>query len=152
LYHYKPAQVLQQVRWLARVLAGRGMPSLLLQAQLEILVAELVASFPERKCDFEKLLPGAAHLGALRRKHLSDEQLKALGLAFDQAVGAHWRARLPDTGILLACAVADELEGSPGAVSSLQAWLTDAARFPAPWIEAVAATLALARQQAGKPK
>jgi heme oxygenase len=119
LYRYQPTQILQQVRWLARVLAGRGMPTLLLQVQLEILVAELGKAYPERKPDYEKLMLGASELQAARRKHLSDQQLNALCLSFDQAVGPQWSARLPETGALLGCAVADELGGSPRAVSSL---------------------------------
>ena len=63
-------------------------------------------------------------------------------------MGPEWSARVPQTGALLVSAVADELEGSDGAVESLRPWLTDAARFPAEWIAAVEQTLAQARQQA----
>lgn len=149
LYRYAPAQILQQVRWLGRVLAGRGMPTLLLQVQLEILVDELVTALPVNKSDYDKLRVAAADLHATRASYLSDQQLTALGAAFDQAVGTNWGSRLPDTGVLLGCAVADELAGSPGAVTSLQPWLTDADRFPPTWIAAVEATLALARRMAG---
>lgn len=145
LCRYQPAQILQQVRWLGRVLAGRGMPTLLLQVQLEILVDELVKMAPARKSDYDKLLVGAADLHATRRTYLSDKQLSALGTDFDQAVGSDWGRRLPDTGVLLGCAVADELAGSPGAVTSLRPWLTDKGRFPPEWIAAVDATLLRAR-------
>ena len=148
LCQYEPEQILQQVRWLGRVLAARGMPTLLLQVQLEILVEELAVAIPEKKADYEKLLPAAADLQASRRKHLTDEQLEALAAEFDRAVGPEWSARYPRTGALLGAAVADELEGSEGAVESLRPWLTDAARFPAAWIAAVAATLVQARRQA----
>jgi hypothetical protein len=148
LYQYEPEQILQQVRWLGRVLAARGMPTLLLQVQLEILVEELAAAIPEKKTDYEKLLPAAADLRESRRKHLTDERLEALAAAFDRDVGPEWSTRYPRTGALLGAAVADELNGSEGAVESLCAWLTDTARFPAAWIAAVAATLAQARQQA----
>ena len=148
LYHYEPEQISQQVRWLGRVLAGRGMPTFLLQDQLEVLVRELTAAVPEKKADYEKLLPAAAELGAARRRHLSDAQFAALAAEFDQAVGLEWCARMPHVGTLLACAVADELEGSQLAVSSLRSWLTEPARFPAEWIAAAEATLLRARQQA----
>ena len=148
LYHYEPAQIIQQVRWLGRVLAARGMPTLLLQVQLEILVEELTAAIPEKKAAYEKLLPAAADLHASRRKHLSDERLEALAAEFDRVVGPEWSTRCPGTGSLLGAAVADELNGSEGAVESLCLWLTDAARFPAAWIAAVAATLAQARRPA----
>lgn len=148
LCQYPPAQILQQVRWLGRVLAGRGMPTLLLQVQLEILVAELAAAIPSRKADYEKLLPAAAALHAARREHLTDEQVEAMAGDFDRAAGAEWSTRFPDTGALLCAAVADELEGNENAVTSLHPWMIDAARFPAEWIAAVAATLARAREEA----
>ena len=149
LYQYPPAQILQQVRWLGRVLAGRGMPSLLLQVQLEILVDELVKTIAERKFDYDKLLLAAVDLSATSRACFSDEQLKALGMEFDQAAGPEWSQRLPETGVLLGCAVADELAGSTGAVTSLQPWLADKVRFPPEWIAAVEATLKRARDIAG---
>ena len=148
LCSYPPAQILQQVHWLGRVLAERGMPTLLLQVQLEILVDELVAAIPGSKSDYEKLLPAACALHAARLKHLSDEQVAAMAGEFDGAVGPEWSGRFPHTGALLCAAVADELEGNENAVDSLRSWMTDAARFPAGWIAAVQATLARARQQA----
>ncbi len=148
LYQYEPAQILQQVRWLGRVLAARGMPTCLLQVQLELLVEALAAAVPEKKTEYEKLLAGAAALQATRRKHLSDEQLRGLDAAFDQAVGPQWSARLPGIGSLMGCAVADELEGSVQAVSSLRGWLCQAERFPETWTRAVDSVLAQARGQA----
>jgi len=150
LYRYEPAQILQQVQWLGRILAGRGMPTVLIQMQLEILVDELGAAVPENKAQYETLLLAAADLQASRRKHLSDEQLRGIAADFDRGVGPEWTARLPHTGTLLGCAVADELEGSDGAVTSLRPWMTDAARFPALWIAAVDTALAQARSLAGK--
>ncbi len=149
LCQYEPEQILQQVRWLGRVLAGRGLPTCLLQVQLEMLVKELSAAIPEKKTAYEKLLPAAAELHALRRKHLSDENIQAIAAEFDHAVGPEWSARFPRTGELLGCAVADELEGSELAVTSLRPWFTDPARFPAAWIAAVETALAQACQLAG---
>ena len=148
LCQYPAAQILQQAQWLGRVLAGRGMPTLLLQVQLEILVAELVAVTPAKKSDYEKLLPAAAELHAARCKHLTDEQIEAVAGDFDSAVGPEWSTRLPNTGALLCAAVADELEGNTNAVKSLHSWMTDAERFPAEWIAVVEATLTRARQEA----
>jgi heme oxygenase len=148
LCQFEPAQISQQVRWLGRVLAGRGMPTVLLQDQLEIVVRELAAANPEKTSSYEKLLPAAAELRAVRRQHLADDQLDVLAAGFDHAVGPEWSARFPHTGTMLGCAVADELAGSELAVESLRPWLTDVSRFPAEWIKAVEATLARARQQA----
>jgi hypothetical protein len=148
LGRYEPAQIIQQVRWLGRVLAGRGMPTLLLQVQLEILVEALAAAIPEKKSEYGKMSLAAAELRESRRKHLADEPLQAFADGFDHAVGPEWSTRFPHTGALLVSAVADELEGNDGAVESLRSWLMDDARFPAKWIAAVESTLVQARQQA----
>ena len=149
LYPYAAGQILQQVRWLGRVLAARGMPSLLLQVQLEILAGELAAAVPEKKLEYQKLLLAATDLLESRRRHGADDQFHAIAAGFDHAVGPEWSARLPHTGALIVSAVADESEGREGAIQSLRSWLTDAARFSAEWIAAVQAafsrTLELAR-------
>ena len=106
------------------------MPTCLLQEQLEILVPELSAAIPENRSVYEKLLPAAAELHATRQQHLTDEQIEALATGFDRAVGTELSTRLPHTGRLLGCVVADELAGCELAVTSLHAWLTDAIRFP----------------------
>ena len=145
---YEPGQIVQQVRWLGRVLAGRGMPTFLLEVQLELLVDTLIAAVPEKRSEYGKLSLAVAELRGARRKHLTDEQLQAMASRFDQAVGPEWSARFPHTGALLLSAVADELEGSECAVESLRSWVIDTDRFPAEWVAAVESTLAQARQQA----
>ncbi len=150
LYPYPPAQILQQVQWLGRVLSARGMPTLLLQVQLEILVEELASAIPERRAAYEKLLPAAAALHAARSRFLTNAQTQELAAAFDLAVGPEWRARFPHTGSLLSAAVADECGGCEKAVDSLRTWMTDPRHFPAAWIDAVERTLAQARQQAAQ--
>ena len=55
LCRYAPAQIVEQIHWLGRVLASRGMPTLLLHDQLGLLVAELTAAVPEKAADFAKL-------------------------------------------------------------------------------------------------
>lgn len=150
LVHYPAGQILQQVRWLGRVLAGRGMPTLLLQVQLEILVDALSASLPEKRADYMNLLPAAEDLRATRALYLSDEAVNRLAEAFDDAVGPDLSQQLPGTGQLLCAALADELAGSEKAVHSLHVWMADAARFPARWVSAVDDCLAQARQHAAK--
>ena len=148
LGQFDELRIQQQVVWLARVLASRGMPTLLLQVQLEMLFAELSAARPEQRPDYEKLLAAASQLHAARRQQLSDEQIEDLASEFDRAVGPEGRARCPQAGLLLAAAVADEQSDYPGAVANLANWLTDPTRFPADWIAAVQATLAQAKAQA----
>jgi len=151
LVKLEPAQVTRQLRWLGRVLATRGMPTVLLQTQLEILHGVLVAALPENQADYAKLHQGAAELRDARRRHFSDAQLAALAREFDQAVGPEWSERHRHTGELLAAAVADEREGSEGTVENLRAWMTDPARFPAAWIAAVQETIGRAQALAPLP-
>ena len=144
----EPAEIAKQVHWLGRVLSSRGMPTLLLQTQLEILDEELTAAIPEKKSEYRKLSHAAAELRESRRVHFSDDQVDTIAAEFDRAIGPEWSARFPHTGAMLVCAVADELEGSDLAVESLRPWMTDAVRFPAEWNVAVDASLSQARQQA----
>jgi hypothetical protein len=130
------------------VLAARGMPTLLLQDQLESLVEELVAAVPEKRAHYEALLPAATDLREMRRRHLGDAQVEEVARAFDRAAGPEWSARFPFTGEMLASAVADELEGMEAAANGIVAWLSDPARFPAAWTGAVAQALARSRAQA----
>jgi len=142
-------QIIQQVRWLGHVLASRGMPTLLLQVQLEILAEELAAVDPEKKSEYIKLSESASELSNTRRRHLTDAQIQAIAADFDHAVGIEWSTRFPHTGELLASAVTDESEGNEGAVESLRSWMIDARRFPAEWIAAVEKTLAQIQVQVG---
>jgi heme oxygenase len=147
LYQYDLMQIKQQVRWLGRVLAGRGMPTILLQIQLELLVEELTAAVPEKKSEYGKLLQAAGELCELRRKHIPDGQLQLISNRFDRAVGLEWSARFPQTGTLLASAVADEAEGNENAIESIRSWIMDTVRFPSDWILAVESTLSQVHDQ-----
>lgn len=140
-----PAQIVSQVRWLGRLLAARGMPTLLLQVQLEILADSLTRAVPEEQARHGKLLLAAADLRERRLGVLGENEVVAIAAEFDRAVGPEWSSRLPSTGHLLAAAVADERSGSDNAVDNLRAWMTDASRFPTTWVAAVDAALARAR-------
>ncbi len=149
LFHLDPPGVAGQVCWLRDFLATRGIPSIILQTQLDILSDELDAAVPADHAVHGKLRRAAEELHDARQVHLSDAQVEALANAFDGATEACWRARLPHTHLLLASALADEIDGCRGAAANLSGWLTDPQRFPAGWIAAVEATLALARAAAG---
>jgi heme oxygenase len=144
-----PAAVVDgEVAWLARVLAARGMPRLLLERHLLTLHAELVGAFAGEAGRYAGIGSAARHLGDARRAALSDERLAELGRDFDDLVGASLAGALPRVGELIGGAVADERCGMSGAVPSLVGWLTDGARFPARWVAAVHATVDAARSRA----
>jgi heme oxygenase len=148
LTNHRQAAVDQQVAWLGRLLASRGMPQWMLELHLEVLYQELVAAVPEKQATYAKLLLAAAMLHDIRRAQIDDAVFQSLASEFDALVGPDWSTRLPRTGGLLAAAVADELGGIPQAVSSLETWMTDASRFPETWIAAVQTMLRKAREQA----
>jgi heme oxygenase len=148
----EPAVVVAQVRWLGTVLASRGMPRWLLERHLTALHAELEAAVPARGPQYASLLEAVAALAQERCRSLDDAALARLAADFDARVGPEWRTQLPHTGALLAAAVADERAGIVQAVPSLQGWMTDPARFPPRWIDAVHTTLQQARAVASSTK
>lgn len=139
----------EQVTWLRSVLATRGVPSVVLQTQLEILCDELGAALPAGRADHARLREAAGSLGAARQAHVSDAEAAALADEFDAAVGMAWRTRLPDTPLLLGASVADDIDGCPGAAANLAGWLMDPQRFPAAWCAAVQRALDRAWVAAG---
>lgn len=144
---YDVAVVEQRVLWLGVVLAARGMPQWLLELHLEVLHDALCAELPARRDDYATLLAGARALRTLRETYLGVGTLVAHTNSFAARVGPEWNARLPETGGLIAAAVADEAAGIARAVTSLVSWLTEPSRFQAPWIAAVEETLKEARMQ-----
>jgi hypothetical protein len=141
-------QVTQQVHWLGQVLAARGMPQLTLETHLGLLFQELARAVPEKQESYRKLLSAGEQLAEARRRYIGDQLSQALATEFDVAVGPNWSMRLRGTGALLVAAVADEKAGIKNAVESIESWMTDAARFPRIWIDAVRATIRKARELA----
>jgi hypothetical protein len=135
------ADVDRQVQWLGRVLSARGMPQWLLERHLELMHAELCAAVPERAARYGTLETAAATLHRLRSGVLPDASFHALAREFDAAVGHEWTRRLPGMGEILVSAAVDERLGIRRAVSSLETWIVEPARFPFPWRDAALRTL-----------
>ena len=114
----------RQVLWLSGVLAGRGMPSWLMETHLDELVDEV------------RSVAGEAAVGALpaardavadaRRAHVDDVLLEQGDVWADELVGR--ALPVPRTGALLAAATADALAGVTLDDHSLVDWLTDPVR------------------------
>jgi hypothetical protein len=138
------ATVERQVRWLASVLAARGMPRLLLEDHLRILHQELVAVLPDRAEMYAALLSAAEALAAERQALLADTAMDRLASDFQALIGTSDRHDLR-AGTLIAAAVADERAGLPEAVTSLLDWLANPEGFDARWRSAVQETLRRAR-------
>ncbi|HEX6371083.1 MAG TPA: hypothetical protein VF006_19350 [Longimicrobium sp.] len=142
------AFVERQVMWLGRVLGARGMPRWLLQRHLELLHDELVRAIPGHGGRYRGLLEACALLRDQQRRHLAEDDCRALAAAFDADADPAWVARLPNMGRILAAAAADEAAGIPNAVESVEEWAADPARFPERWTTAVRTALAGGRRSA----
>jgi hypothetical protein len=127
----------QQIQWLTRLLARRGMPRWFMECHLQLLYEELALAIPAKRDTYATLAEAARMLADERRAYISDEMLKALDTIFYEHVGPEWRAWMPNCGAMLASAVADDQVGVAHALEAIEGWMTDPARFPAAWIAAV---------------
>ena len=115
-------ELLRSIRWLAGVLAPRGIPTLILERHLE--------AIDERFGD-SRFAAAAADLRVRRAAVLPAPDFSR--------VCARWQKKLLDHGAaeLLVCAIADEAAGNAGAWESARSWFSDPARFPKDWRKAV---------------
>lgn len=142
--------VVRELRWLANVLAHRGMPRYLLEDHLSLLGEELTRAFPERATDYGKLHGARDDLREERQRLLSEGRFRELAGELDRAVPPELASTLRASGVIVVAAAVDEASGITNAVSSLEPWFTDAQRFPSAWSEAVRATLAATRGAIGR--
>jgi hypothetical protein len=141
-----------QISWLARLLANRGMPRWLLETHLEILCVELSAAVPERAGHYARLQDAAQLLRTERQACIAPTDFDQQAAAFELASGAGLR----NAGPLLVAAVCDEYGGLSEAVPSLVSWLGDDRRFSGRWCAALAESLVrvrrLASERRGRPQ
>ena len=138
--------VQKQVDWLCRVLAARGMPSIMLESTLYCLSEELVTALPENRALYQKLCNSAGKLKANRLKYVEEKVFNNLAEEFEQSVQPNMRKVYGNTGLLLVSAVIDEKNGIPGSLSALQQWFVDSDRFSSAWIAAVEKTIHKAKK------
>lgn len=113
-------RAIQQVAWLSRVLAGRGMPSWLMELHLTELVAEVRGATHD---DAVGSLPAAAEaLARARRQHVDDDLLPLADTWAEDLAGNG--LPVPRTGALVAAATADVLVGFTDDDHALMDWLT----------------------------
>lgn len=146
----RPDVALEQIHWLGSTLSSRGMPQFLLETHLEFLREELAQSVPDRRPRYQRLRQYAEALRGQRQSRIPEPEFQSLAAAFESRAGQSFK--LPGMGEILVSAVADEAAGVERAVSSLEPWACDPARFPEPWIEAVRSTIEEARAQAGRTR
>jgi heme oxygenase len=143
------SECLRQVSWLARLLAARGMPRLLLERHLELLHAQLLSTVPAGRETYAVLLEAAGALARERRERVSDARFQELAAQLPRLYQLQSNATPPipsqEAGLLLAAAVVDEACGVPQAVESLCRWLTDTTRASQGFCTAVDHALRSAR-------
>ncbi len=136
----------KQVGWIGRVLATRGMPQIMLERNLRFLHEELTISVPDKAPASHKLLKAAQMLCEQRTQQIPEKEFQRMVSEFDTRVGAELAGMYKNTAELLLSSVTDEKNGMEGAVSAIQAWMTDPDRFPEQWILAVNETIQKAKQ------
>jgi heme oxygenase len=140
-----PQTLGQQIDWLCRVLAARGMPTIMMEQTLRFLAEELRVAVPENGPAYEKLDIAAAHLQKARENRISPSTFEALADEFEQSVGDRLAEIYRNTGQLLVSAVVDDANGLDGTIEALCQWLTDTERFSAEWIRALRETVGKAK-------
>ena len=130
----------QQIEWLCRVLATRGMPSIMLERTLLVLAAELSDRVPEKSEEYNKLAVAGNTLADARAKIISTSTMLSIAEEFDRARGAEQARAMQNTGMLIVCAVVDDKLIAEGSLEALVSYLTSA-EFPQEWCEAVLETV-----------
>jgi hypothetical protein len=137
-----------EISWLGRLLAGRGMPRLMLEHHLRALHQELVRAKPAHQERHDVLRRVADRMAEERRRVIDDQVLRTLAADFETRVGRDGSHQPQGMGKLLVAAVADECHGITQAVPSLTQWMYERSRFPTSWLHAVEETLGRARSLA----
>ena len=133
-------QAIEEIRWLGRLLAARGMPRYLLERHLRHLHDELrrgegPGSTTENPA---VLIVCADDLRSERLAQVAEDEFLALASNFEVAV-RHCRPRVANMGSIVVAAVADELSGIEAALSSLSDWTH--LRFGTDWVATFEATV-----------
>lgn len=116
------AEAVRQVEWLAGLLSRLGMPRLVLERQLELLVQELSAQAPERREQYRRLTAAAEALRGSRLEFLPEPGYSRLAAELEAELR---EAGCPITNLapLVLASLADEAGGIAGAARQLEEWL-----------------------------
>ncbi|HIJ37752.1 MAG TPA: hypothetical protein HPP80_02550 [Rhodospirillaceae bacterium] len=140
--------LIEQVEWLATLLANRGMPRLIMETHLELLFETLSEAVPNRIAKYRKLLTAAQKLRQERQSWIAEIDFLALAADFEKNAGGE----LENAGGLIVSAVCDSFCGLDLALPSLVFWLGDASRFSSQWCAAVENTAESARALASQAR
>ena len=111
-----------QVLWLGRILSSRGMPFLLMERQLELLLEEL-ATIEAVQADVLQTV--VADLRRQRCDLLSQNRFDELCVAVSKIISETLLVDFPDLPYVFVAAYIDTLAGMPECMVSLASWLKD---------------------------
>ena len=132
---------MRHIDWLARLLAARGMPRLLMELHLEHLERQLATRLPERAARYTGLAAAARVLREERLRTIPEERAAELAARFAAGLETEARIAPAEAATLLVAAAADELAGVVHAEKGLTRWLAEPSRFSRRWRTAVERTL-----------
>ncbi|WP_319575812.1 biliverdin-producing heme oxygenase [uncultured Desulfobacter sp.] len=141
LHQFDADTVKKQVDWLSRLLAGRGMPTVMMEYTLKCLHQSLVAAIPENEDRYAVFLTVADELRRQRTRRLPETQQKIIIEEFENQVGSKLSRMNTNVPQLILSALIDEENGFEGASSILEKWYTDRDCFSEKWIKAVNHTI-----------
>ncbi len=129
--------ILEQVLWLGRVLSARGMPTMLLERQLELLHKELAALTLHPPLD--NLRSALEKLTQQRRQVADQERYDKVYRSVSTMLHG---IEFPDLPVILVAAHLDMLSGLPECKASLLSWVTEQTILKPVEVETVIALLA----------
>ena len=146
LTNFDMKSVNDQIEWISRILANRGMPTIIIEELLNILYDKLVEADPEKRSSYDKLLSASKLMNNIRTECVSQSKFNSLSQEFESRIGEQLSKEYKNTGSLLVSAVVDNKLGITRSTSSIRDWLTNSNQFPKQWIDAVNSTIEKAEQ------
>lgn len=128
LVDLKTNEMLTQVDWLVKLLSIHGMPTIMMQKQLEFLHQELIKISDDKK--FDKFLEAKLYLEQKDSKILDSKKAQELALNFEKGLD---KVEVKDCGILIVSSIIDEINGYTDGANNLKAFLSDENTFSKEW-------------------
>jgi hypothetical protein len=130
---------INQVKWLAKYLANRGMPVITMEYHLKYLYQELIKRIPDSEEKYQTLLAVSELLKNQRIENVPSLVFeKSNSLFQDFCVTLNVREEpMKNTGILIASSIADNLNGMNESLQNFKMWITNPELFSKNWIKAI---------------
>jgi heme oxygenase len=134
LYRYNFESMRKNISWLRKILATRGIPTIILESHLTELYAEFLSCLPERANEFQKYEEMIRELQTERFRLLPPEALRDLESEFVPRFNNCPGPKLSSASTLIVSARLDEQSGIAGARDAVMQWVYMPGRFSDEWI------------------